>query len=250
MVDTAESIDEVIDQLDDIIIWAKVNRSSFGYFAALYRKVTVQVKTGIEQGAFEDGPRMERLDIIFANRYIDAFYQYRSGQIPSASWLVAFDTGRDWWPIVLQHLLLGMNAHINLDLGIAAAQTSPGEQLPELKNDFNRINETLATLVGGVQEELARIWPLLGLMNRFLGSVEETVINFSMEKARDAAWEFAEQLAPLQTAQQLEKISLKDQKIATFAKVVRYPGVLGGVTTKIIRLGERGSIVERIEVLA
>jgi hypothetical protein len=44
---------------------------------------------------------------------------------------------------------------------------------------------------------LADIWPLLGLLNRYLGSVEKVIINFSMEKARDAAWSFAETLSPL-----------------------------------------------------
>lgn len=249
MVDTAQSIDEVLEQLDNIIKWAKLNGSTFGYFAALYRKVTLQVKTDIEQGVFDDGERMERLDVLFANRYIDAFYQYRSGQQPSASWSCVFDTKGDYWPIVLQHLLLGMNAHINLDLGIAAAQTSPGDQLPALKNDFSRINQTLASLVGDVQEELAQIWHLLGLMSRLLGDVDKVVINFSMKKARDAAWEFAEVLAPLTTVQQLERISIKDEQVATFSRVIRYPGVIGDITTKIIRLGERGSILDRIEIL-
>ena len=47
-------------------------------------------------------------------------------------------------PVILQHLLLGINAHINLDLGIAAVETSPGNQLAPLKNDFDMINKLLA----------------------------------------------------------------------------------------------------------
>lgn len=40
----ATSIDEVIAQLSAIVEWSKQNNSRMGYFAALYRKVTIQVK--------------------------------------------------------------------------------------------------------------------------------------------------------------------------------------------------------------
>lgn len=82
----AKTIDEVIAQLTMIVEWSKQNNSRMGYFAALYRKVTIQVRKGIEDGSFDDGPRMERLDVIFANRYIHACYQYQTGQTPTQSW--------------------------------------------------------------------------------------------------------------------------------------------------------------------
>ena len=57
----AETIDQVIQQLDDIIDWSLELNSRLGYFAALYRKVTLKVKGGISDGFFDDGQRMERL---------------------------------------------------------------------------------------------------------------------------------------------------------------------------------------------
>ena len=39
---------------------------------------------------------------------------------------------------MLQHLLIGMNAHISLDLGIAAARTAPGEALPVLTQGIDQ----------------------------------------------------------------------------------------------------------------
>lgn len=42
-----ETIDEIIQSLDKIIEWAKKDKRRFGYFAALYRKVTIRVKEGI-----------------------------------------------------------------------------------------------------------------------------------------------------------------------------------------------------------
>jgi len=43
----AQTIDKVITRLDEIISWAKRNASHLGYFPALYRKVTIDVKQGM-----------------------------------------------------------------------------------------------------------------------------------------------------------------------------------------------------------
>ncbi len=125
----ASTIDEVLEHLDGTIDLAHRQKSRLGYFAALYRNVTVKVREGILAGGFEDGARMERLDVAFANRYLDALERYHRGEDLSRCWRTSFEAAQNWHPIVLQHLLLGVNAHINLDLGIAAAQTSPGTQL-------------------------------------------------------------------------------------------------------------------------
>ena len=141
-------IDGILERLSPIVVQTKAENSPLGYFAALYRKVTLQVKSDIERSRFEDNARMERLDVIFANRYLAAYDAHRAGRTPTGVWALSFAAAQQWWPIVLQHLLLGMNAHINLDLGIAAARTAPGDRLPDLKDDFDRINEVLAGLVG------------------------------------------------------------------------------------------------------
>src|SRR5215475_9606069 len=113
-----ETIADVIRSLDAIIDWAWTNKSRLGYFAALYRRITRVVKTGIEKGQFQNGPLMERLDVVFASRYLYAFDQFRAAKQPSLAWQLAFRAAHWWYPIVVQQLLAGINAHINLDLGI------------------------------------------------------------------------------------------------------------------------------------
>jgi Family of unknown function (DUF5995) len=247
---SAKTIDQVIERLDDIVDRTKRQKSRLGYFGALYRKVTLKVKAGIREGYFEDGGRMERLDVIFANRYLEAFEQNQKNIPPARSWQLAFEASKRWWPIVLQHLLLGMNAHINLDLGIAAARTSPGEAVHGLKNDFNKINEILAALVDGVEQELAQVWPVLGLLDYAAGRTDEVLINFNMQKARDQAWKVAEKLAPLDPAKQMSAINDLDGKIAVFGRVIRHPGFVIGTVNKIIRLRERGTIPQIIDLLS
>ena len=245
----AHHIDEVIQNLDRIIDWAAANKSRLGYFPALYRKVTLQVARGISQGQFDEPSRMERLAVSFANRYLEAFGQYRQGQSVSACWRLSFETATAWWPIVLQHLLLGINAHINLDLAVAAAETSPGPALPALKNDFNRINSILAALVEDVKTELTAVWPLLGLLDRLSGHSDDVLIHFSMTKARDCAWQAAERLAAANPADHDDLVKQLDNRVLALGGLVRRPGFLAGATTRLIRLGERKTVSEVIEIL-
>lgn len=67
-----QTIDEVLTEPDQIIHRARNEPDRLGFFATLYRNVTIKVKEGIAAGLFEDGPRMEKLNVTFANRYLAA----------------------------------------------------------------------------------------------------------------------------------------------------------------------------------
>jgi hypothetical protein len=189
----AQTIDEVIQQLEALIEECMEQKDRIGYFAALYHKVTVRVKEGIANGEFENGPRMEKLDVIFANRYLAAVQQLRNKEKPSGSWQAAFDATRKRTTLVLQHLLLGMNAHINFDLGIAAVETVGTQDIRTIRNDFNTINTIIGSLVFEVMNELNRVSPLLSLFG-FHATNESILIQFSITNARDGAWIFADDL--------------------------------------------------------
>ena len=47
-------------------------------------------------------------------------------------------------PIILQHLLLGMNAHINLDLGVCASELAEPGAIDAIRVDFDAVNDVLA----------------------------------------------------------------------------------------------------------
>ena len=218
-----------------------------GYFTALYRKVTVKVKEGIESGFFDDGDRMEKLDIIFANQYIDAYYAFREKKPCTASWEKSFDYAQNKWLIVLQHLLLAMNAHINMDLGIAAAEVSKGTDIAPLQDDFNKINAVLSDLVIEVQKDLAEVWPPLKWILKFTGNLDNRITDFSMELARDGAWEFASALANTPQEEWKHAKGERDRKISGKTRLVTQSGPLIQLMFAIIRLGERGSVADRVQ---
>lgn len=245
----ATTIDEVLQQLEVIIEQNKTQQNANGYFAALYYNVTAQVKDGIAKGAFENGSRMEQLDVHFANRYLEAYDNY-SRQVPcSLSWKTAFDSSTHFWPIVLQHLLVGINAHINLDLAIAAEKTCPGPALETLKNDFDRINEILAGLVGEVESRLSAMWPFLRVLLKVAGKMDSFLINFSMKKARDGAWKFATELASAPVQDKPALIRQRDATVTGVAELVLHPGFFFTLLLRIIRMGERFGTSGKIQLL-
>ena len=249
MTPTPSTIDDVLSTLENIINDSIQSNNPLGYFAALYHRVTQKVKEGIQEEYFDDNIRMEKLDVIFAKRYIDAYYAYQQGASTTKSWNLAFLLSTQYWPIVLQHLLIGMNAHISLDLGIAAAEISRGKQLESLHDDFNRINTILSSLVDEVENNLATIWPFFRKILRWTRQVDNIIADFSMELARDGAWQFAKKLSTLQDDEWQNAIMQRDEKVARKASIITTHGFFTKLLLRMIRLSERGSIADKIKVL-
>ena len=247
----ARTIDEVIARLDEIIAQAMHERDRLGFFAVLYRTVTKAVKDGIAAGRFENGPRMERLDVAFANRYLEAFDRHRRGLEPTRSWRAAFNAGSRRRVVIMQHLLLGMNAHINLDLGIAAADVCPGAALAGLEHDFNEINEVLATLETDVEREVCALSPWIDRLDHIDPRAGRVIANFSMSKARACSWSSAQRLAPLSGAARDTAIDEIDEDVALLARLIERPiGFLINMNLILVRLRETWDARKVMQVLS
>lgn len=244
-----KTIDDVILFLDYIIDESEKNNDTLGYFAVLYKRVTLRVKEGILTNYFDDGPRMEKLDVVFAKKYIDAWVAWQSDKEVSESWEKAFLFSKKNWPVVLQHLLMGMNAHINLDLGIAAAEITQNKNIEDLKNDFFRINEILSSLVNEVQNNLSSIWPALKKILSKTGKIDNFLVDFSIELARDGAWEFAQNIAGIAKINLEPQIKIRDDKVAQKSAIITQPKIWIKIVLWIVRIGELGSISEKIKKL-
>jgi hypothetical protein len=140
----AENIDDVVDGLAEVVREAGRTGDRCGYFAALYRQVTVEVRAAVHSGWFDDGRRMDHFDTLFGNRYFDAYDAWRRAKEGPRCWRETFGLLEDADTVIVQHLVLGVNAHINLDLAVAAARTSQGEAIHALRRDFLLINDILA----------------------------------------------------------------------------------------------------------
>ncbi len=245
----ANSINEVIQYLDIIISECQQKSSRIGYFASLYKEMTIGVQTGIEQGVFENGPRMELLDVAFANRYLDAYTKFTNGQIATHAWMHAFKAAEQTNLSIVQHLLLGINAHINLDLGIAAAAISTAEDIESLHHDFDLINVVIANVYLALQKQLKKIsWPVIFLKD-IDPTVADDIVNFSIQKARDQAWSNALTLANSSTVQDEDIIKSTDHIVSEVATRIQNPGGLGNFIVKCILLFESNNIAKNIKIL-
>ena len=245
----AQTIDEVISALDAIIEVECANNSCMAYFPILYRKVTVRIKEGILKNEFENNQRMEKLDVLFANRYIDAYESLGNNKPFTKSWKNAFEAAKTGKLLIMQHLLLGINAHINLDLGIAVAETvgDDGEML-DFENDFNKINAILASMIASVEAKIISVSPLFGLLDKFGKGREDKLVSFSINVARDGAWLFANQyhISP----NKLNEINTRDTVIALLAeKLITQKSWLLKYLVKTIYFFEKKDVLQIVAVL-
>ena len=207
-----QTIEEVLNELDSIIASSVRDNNFMGIFAYVYRRTTAQIKAEVEKSGFEDSARMQKLDVIFANFYLDAYQSYGNKGIVSKCWQTAFDASHENITIV-QHIMLGMNAHINLDLGKAAALMMLDQDIRPLENDFMKVNDILASLVDEMQTKLSKVSPLMFLLDWAGGRTDENIINFSMTEARKQAWRSANDIHALKGKEGIDKVNEIDQVV-------------------------------------
>jgi len=217
------NIDEVLIALDQIIESALLTNSPIALFAYVYRRTTAEIKKGVEAKVFNDNERMQAFDVVFANYYIKA-HRDNQQQLPiSQSWKLAFDAAKE--PLcIVQHITLGMNAHINLDLGVAASTMMQGKELNDLKSDFTKVNAILFSLTNELQAGLGKVSKLLFLADWLGQRNDELLINFSIAKARDFSWITAHRVWSTQNAeQQRHAIEGTDKAVTLIGSSLRFP---------------------------
>ena len=244
-----QTIQEVITALEAILTSCIQHNNRAGYFAALYKRMTVAVADGIAGNAFQDGARMEQLDVVFAGRYLAAYKAFGNQADCTQSWQGAFTGCADGSLTVIQQLLLGINTHINLDLAIAAALVAPGEKIHALEADFNRINTVIASLFDDVQQCLTEVWWPMRFLKNVINKHGDAVLNFSIQRARNVAWTNAVLLAQMTGAQQAQHIALMDQTVRRVGDGIIHPGFWPGLLLKVVRMTEYDDVGRTIRLI-
>lgn len=244
-----KTIEEVLKRLDEIIVWSKAYQSPVGYFACTYRIMTAQVLKGIQQKKFEDNPRMTQLDIAFASRYLEAWESYSKGKRCSNSWYLAFEAAKNKDLLILQHIFLGINAHINLDLGISAASIMPYRKINLLKTDFERINSVIASINQNVQDSLNKICYPVHLIDKLSNGKDNAVLDFAISKARDTSWATAVIASNTPNFLKDSVINIVDYAAAKVASQILNPKLLSSALAKELKKCESNYVVKNIEIL-
>eukprot|EP01119_Soliformovum_irregulare_P002170 TRINITY_DN1233_c0_g2_i1.p1 TRINITY_DN1233_c0_g2~~TRINITY_DN1233_c0_g2_i1.p1 ORF type:complete len:280 (+),score=38.97 TRINITY_DN1233_c0_g2_i1:32-871(+) len=128
-------------------------------FAVAYLFMTANAKKLVQNLYFDDGNKMVDFISTFAGRYLAAYTAWDNGQYNNVSlpWAVYYNFLDSKRSDVTQDITIGMNAHINYDLGIAAYQQ--GYASSRWRNDYYRVNDLMAQVDTNVTLALGRYDP-------------------------------------------------------------------------------------------
>ena len=247
---TDRRISDVVAELRAIAARAEETRSRVGFFATLYARVTAAVAARIREGFFEDGPRMERLDVMFADLYIEAVKRRLSGAGGvSRAWTVAFDACDTREPIILQHLYLGMNAHLLVDLPVAIASTISRGAFGAAKRDFLRINDIVAAEMNGFHDHLCAVSPRLAQWKRAADGLWTAGSKGILFVAREWAFRCAGTLAAAPEEERGRLVDAFDRRAAAIGEKVVLRPRLGAGVFRAIRVEEMDDVQHIVRVL-
>jgi len=198
-------------------------RDGVACFNRLYMRVTERVLEAVGRGEFESSAFLERLDVVFAGLYLDAYDEaQRDTRRAPKAWSPLFEARRRRGVAPIQFALCGMNAHINHDLPLALVATT-GELGLRLRrpsaewSDYERVNAILER----TQEE-AKDWfatGLVGTLDEAFGRLDDVLAMWSVAHARDQAWTAGETIAELARVP-----ALRERYEAALARMVGFAG--------------------------
>jgi Family of unknown function (DUF5995) len=188
----SETIDEVIERLQRLLEPLTSANDPRQYFHATYLRTTIAVAAEIKRGGFVDPEWTERWDVAFAGFYLDAIEATLAGSEPSQPWAIAFGAPSDM--PALNHVLFGMNAHINYDLPQALVAVITDEEFDQptvvarRDADHRNIDRVLAGRVAAEDEVLIGISGPGSRLNRLLRPLNELGSRRFLREAREKVW--------------------------------------------------------------
>jgi len=163
------------------------------FFLGTYLRTTRAVADALDDGTFEDPAWVAELDVAFAQLYLDALAAYRRDpESAPATWRRAFAADPSLPPEA--HVLLGVHAHINVDLPQALIATMPPGDFTDhgicakRRRDHGRIDRVLASRVAAEDDELARISGPPPLLDRLLRPFNQLGTQRFLREARAKVW--------------------------------------------------------------
>ena len=196
-------------------------------FLACYQLMTNNMLSAIDAGEFNDAEWVYSLLHHFAEYYFDALDAYEQDRADTPHiWRQAHDAARQPGTLVIQNLLLGINAHINFDLIFAMvdmleddwAQLSPDERQGRY-DDHCHVNDIIRSSIDAVQDTVIEPdEPLMDVIDKLFGPADEWVVSRLITQWRDHVWGQVQILLDIsdssQRQQQRERIEAEALKRA------------------------------------
>lgn len=168
-------------------------------FLKCYSMMTENMLEAIREQRFNDNAWVERLLHRFAEYYFEALACYDCGDAVPLVWQKVHEASAQRKLHVLQHLLLGVNAHINYDLVLTLDEILRDEwdSLSEEERsnryaDHCMVNRIIGETIDAVQDEVVEdISPYMDMIDKLMGRQDERLLLRLIAEWRDDVWEKA-----------------------------------------------------------
>jgi len=214
----AQSGTPLVDQMQSLIQQWEDAADDKALFLRCYLMMTNNVIEAVQKQEFEDSAWVERVMENFANYYFVALQAYeRDPESAPKVWQFAHNAAGDPKITPLQKMLVGINAHVNYDLVLNMVELLR----PEWNNyseqqrlsryaDHCRINDVIGHTVDAVQDQiLDPVMPIIGVIDKLLGGVDELLLSRLIAHWRDSVWHHATRL--LESSETQEQTQLISQ---------------------------------------
>ena len=188
--DPVTSVAEAIARMEAIVAATPAD-DGLACFNRMYLAVTQTVNSELGQGFFADPGFMTTLDVVFANFYFAAADAASEPATVPLAWRPLIEQRATAGIEPIQFALAGMNAHINHDLPVAVVTTcaelgTEPAAGPHLA-DFQKVDQLLDAAEQSVRQSFESRPELA--VDRHLQAVDNLVACWSINSARDLAWQ-------------------------------------------------------------
>lgn len=239
---TVEEAEDTLRSADELLRARGDRRSAF---LTVYAEMTAHVGSGIESGVFEDPDWVRTYLVAFANRYRRALVAYETGDLAAVPepWAIAFRASTRGATILIQDVLLGVNAHINYDLAYTLRDVSIDPKRRAKRRDHDRINRVLQGLIDVVQRALADTYEREGYRqaDQLLGSADESFTLLGLTEARSLAWRNAVLLVDSRLPPVERLVGWRIRAVATGASYFILSPAADRSVLELLRAAERGA---------
>ncbi len=185
------------------------------FFQRCYETMSKNMTQAIAERRFGNPAWIEHLMHRFAEYYYDALALYDQNHCDTPPvWKHVHDTSKGKRLHVMQHILLGINAHINYDLPLALYDTLRADwdnldetQRKSRRADHDLVNRIIAETIDEVQDNIIEphSWAV-AIVDRLMGRIDEWLLAQLISGWRTDVWHIAVQLLHAQSAQERENI--------------------------------------------
>lgn len=209
-----DNIPDILTRMNIQAAKWKSENDNRAIFLECYSMMTSNMLDAIAAKRFLDCQWVEKLLHKFADYYFEALFCYDCGNNTPKVWQEVHEASQSHNLHVVQHLLIGVNAHINYDLVLTLYDILIPEW-PNISNhtkntrfrDHEMVNKIIAETIDKVQDEVIEVKePFMDIVDKALWRLDEILLTKLISKWRRNVWEQTNLLLNCQNETQKEQM--------------------------------------------